>query len=401
MKNIFYLLLISILLFANENESNNSSEFTKKEISVFDENNSAQAKELKPSYYQEIIKTTPDDNSKEKNIYLSYKSFPEKIFKNQRFEIVLKAIIPVKDYDKIETRFINSQNMNVLNPESPWIEQEDKTFENKFYFKAYENSFVIPTFQVAIYKDLQLVEVENIKPKEVSFSEIGKNIDNFSHVIAKDLVINAHKTKQYNNDELITIMDINAVESNLEDFYIKDVKEQGISKIEDNYPEQNLLYYLVLPVHAKKIDFSYYNTIEKRFVTIKIPIILENELVSTQTDLNPNKSNILLYKRVIFGSLFVVFLIIFIWKRKKIYLIFTLISCIGALIYSIPNKTSILKKDSYVYILPTKKSTIFQKTDKDYIVEVSIKRGEFVKIIVEQGDKSMIGWVKENDLIKN
>ncbi len=401
MKNIFYLLLISILLFANENESNNSSEFTKKEISVFDENNSAQAKELKPSYYQEIIKTTPDDNSKEKNIYLSYKSFPEKIFKNQRFEIVLKAIIPVKDYDKIETRFINSQNMNVLNPESPWIEQEDKTFENKFYFKAYENSFVIPTFQVAIYKDLQLVEVENIKPKEVSFSEIGKNIDNFSHVIAKDLVINAHKTKQYNNDELITIMDINAVESNLEDFYIKDVKEQGISKIEDNYPEQNLLYYLVLPVHAKKIDFSYYNTIEKRFVTIKIPIILENELVSTQTDLNPNKSNILLYKRVVFGSLFVVFLIIFIWKRKKIYLIFTLISCIGALIYSIPNKTSILKKDSYVYILPTKKSTIFQKTDKDYIVEVSIKRGEFVKIIVEQGDKSMIGWVKENDLIKN
>ncbi|WP_428026272.1 hypothetical protein [Arcobacter sp.] len=401
MKNIFYLLLISILLFANENESNNSSEFTKKEISVFDENNSAQAKELKPSYYQEIIKTTPDDNSKEKNIYLSYKSFPEKIFKNQRFEIVLKAIIPVEDYDKIETRFINSQNMNVLNPESPWIEQEDKTFENKFYFKAYENSFVIPTFQVAIYKDLQLVEVENIKPKEVSFSEIGKNIDNFSHVIAKDLVINAHKTKQYNNDELITIMDINAVESNLEDFYIKDVKEQGISKIEDNYPEQNLLYYLVLPVHAKKIDFSYYNTIEKRFVTIKIPIILENELVSTQTDLNPNKSNILLYKRVVFGFLFVVFLIIFIWKRKKIYLIFTLISCIGALIYSIPNKTSILKKDSYVYILPTKKSTIFQKTDKDYIVEVSIKRGEFVKIIVEQGDKSMIGWVKENDLIKN
>ncbi len=401
MKNIFYLLLISVLLIANENEAQDSTVFTKKEISVFDGNNSSQAQELKPSYFEEIIKNSLDNDSTEKNIYLTYKSFPEKIFKNQRFEVVLKAIITAEDYDKIETRFINSENMNVLNPESAWVELEDKTYENKFYFKAYEDSFVMPTFQVAIYKNLELIEVENIEPKELAFSEIGKNINNFSLVIAKDLVINAHKTKQYNNDELITIMDINAMESNLEDFYIKGIEEQGISKIDDNYPEQNLLYYLVLPVHTKKLDFSYYNSLEKKYVTIKIPIILENELVSTQTDLNPNKSNILFYKRVALGGLFVIFFIIYIWKRKKIYLILTLISCIGTLIYSIPNKTSLLKKDSYIYILPTKKSTIFQKTDKDHVVEVSIKRGEFIKIIVEQGDKSMIGWVKENDLIKN
>ncbi|WP_419763777.1 MAG: hypothetical protein ACNI28_08215 [Arcobacter sp.] len=401
MKNIFYLLLISVLLFANETEPQNSSEFTKKETSVFDTNNSAQVEELKPSYFEEIINYDLENDLKEKNIYLSYKSFPKNIFKNQRFEIILKAIITAEDYDKIETRFINSENMNVLNPESPWEEQEDKTFENKFYFKAYEDSFVMPTFQVAIYKNLELIEVQNIAPQEVAFSEIGKNINNFSSVIAKDLLINAHKTKQYNNDELITIMDINAVESNLEDFAIKGVQEQGISKIDDNYPEQNLLYYLVLPVHTKKLDFSYYNSFEKKFITIKIPIVLENELVSTQTDLNPNKSNILFYKRVALGSLFAGFLIIYIWKRKKIYLILTLISCVGLLIYSIPNKTSTLKKDSYIYILPTKKSTIFQKTTKDYVVEVSIKRGEFIKIIVEQGDKSMIGWVKQNDLIKN
>ena len=400
MKNIFYLLLISILLFANENELQNSSEFTKKEISVFDEKNSTQVEELKPSYYEEIIKTN-QNNSKEKNIYLSYKSFPDKIFRNQRFEIVLKAIITTDDYDKIETRFINSKNMNVLNPESSWTELDDKTYQNKFYFKAYEESFVIPTFQVAIFKNLELIEVQNIKPKEVSFSVIGKNIDNFSQVIAKNLIINAHKTKQYNNNELITIMDINAEESNLEDFYVKGIKEQGISKIDDNYPEQNLLYYLVLPVHTKKVDFSYYNSFEKKFVTIKIPIILENELVSTQTDLNPNTSNILLYKRVALVALFVVFLCIYIWKRKKIYLILTLISCVGVLIYSIPNKTGILKKDSYIYILPTNKSTIFQKTENNLLVEISIKRGEFVKIIVGQGDESMIGWAKEDDIIKN
>ncbi|WP_419768081.1 hypothetical protein [Arcobacter sp.] len=399
MKNIFYLLLISLTLFANE--SQNSTELTNTETSVFDANNSTKAEELKPDYYQEIIKPDAQDISAEKNIYLSYKSFPNNIFKNQRFEIILKAIITSDDYDRIETRFINSKNMNVINPQSPWTEVEDKTFENMFYFKASQSDFAIPTFQVAIYKSNVLIEVENIQAKKVSFTEIGKNIENFSSIIAKNLVINAYKTKQYNNDELITIMDINAKESNLEDFYIKNVKEQGVSTIDDNYPEQNLLYYLVLPVHTKKIDFSYYNSDQKKFITINIPIVLENELVSTQTDLNPNKSNILFYKRVVFGSLFVLFFIIYIWKRKKIYLIIALISAIILLLYSIPNKTKILKKDSYIYILPTKKSTIFQKTDKEYEVKVSIKRGDFVKVILGEGDKSMIGWVKENDLSKN
>ncbi|WP_375722638.1 hypothetical protein LXN10_08605 [Arcobacter sp. KX21116] len=399
MKSIFYLLLISLTLFANEPQNNTG--LTNNETSVFDANNSAKVEELKPDYYQEIIKPDAQDISAEKNIYLTYKSFPNKIFKNQRFEIILKAIITSDDYDRIETRFINSKNMNVINPQSPWKEVEDKTFENMFYFKANQADFAIPTFQVAIYKSNVLIEVENIQPKQVSFTEIGKNIENFSSVIAKDLVINAYKTKQYNNDELITIMDINAKESNLEDFYIKNVKEQGVSTIDDKYPEQNLLYYLVLPVHTKKIDFSYYNSDQKKFITINIPIVLENELVSTQTDLNPNKSNVLFYKRVVFGSLFVLFLIIFIWKRKKTYLIVALISAVILLLYSIPNKTEILKKDSYIYILPTKKSTIFQKTDTEHEVQVSIKRGDFVKVILGEGDKSMIGWVKENDLSKN
>jgi hypothetical protein len=317
MKNIFYLLILSILLFANDNVAQNSSGFVKNETSVFDENNSNKAEEVIPNYYDEITNTSNTDATKQKNIYISYKSYPKKVFKNERFEVVLKAIITSDDYDKIETRFINSKNMNVLNPESTWKEVEDKTFENMFYFKVTDKDFVMPTFQVAIYKNNELIEVENIEPQPIDYTEIGENINNFSSIIAKDLVINAYKTKQYNNEELITIMDINGVESNLEDFHIKDVTEQGISKIDDNYPNQNLLYYLVLPVYEKKLDFSYYNSEQKKFITIKIPIILENELVSTQTDLNPNKSNILLYKRVTFASLSVLFFNNLYMEKKK------------------------------------------------------------------------------------
>lgn len=397
MKYILLLLLFLSSLFSNEYIVKDNS-FTKKESSVFS-TNSVEKKDVLTPIHDEIEKE--EKKNKVQNLYLNYKYFPEKIFKNQRFEIVLKAIITTNYYDRIETNFIDSKNMDVINAESEWFKNEDKTFENKFYFKAYEDDFILPTFQVSLYKNDILVEVQELKPKKTQFSEIGKNINNYSSVIAKNLVINAHKTKQYNNEELITIFDMNGLESNLEDFYIKGVKEQGISKIDDNYPEQNLLYYLVLPVHTKKIDFSYYNSFEKRYITVKVPIILENELVSTQTDLNPNKSNLLLYKKIAFGSAVVVFFVIFVFKRKKIFLIFGLISLILLLIYVMPNQTNILKKDSYIYILPTKKSTIFQKTNRDYTVEVSIQRGDFIKIIFNQDNKSMIGWVKKDDLLKN
>lgn len=258
MKYILLLLLFLSSLFSNEYIVNDNS-FTKKESSVFG-TNSVEKVEVMSEIDNEIKKE--EKETKPQNLYLNYKYFPEKIFKNQRFEIVIKAIITTNYYDRIETNFINSKNMDVINADSQWIKNEDKTFENKFYFKAYEDDFIIPTFEVSLYQNDILVEVQKIKPKTILFSEIGKNINNYSSVIAKNL-INAHKTKQYNNEELITIFDMNGLESNIEDFYIKGVKEQGISKIEDNYPEQNLLYYLVLPVHTKKIDFSYYNSFEK------------------------------------------------------------------------------------------------------------------------------------------
>lgn len=387
---IFFFLLISTL---QSQTYDLNKDFTSNQASAFQNEENANSIEKN----SENIFVNPT----EQNLYLSYISFPEKIFKNQRFEIVLKAIVTTTNYDKIETKFNDSIDVDILNADSPWLQSQEQTYENRYFFKAYKEDFKIPPFEVVLIKDEVVVEIQKIEPKETIYTEIGKSVDNFSSIIAKNLVINAHKTKQYNNDELITIFDISATQSNLEDFYIKNVKEQGISSITDNYPEQELLYYLVLPVHTKKLDFSYYNTNEKRFVTVKVPIILENELVSTQTDLNPNTSNILFYKKVGSGVVFIILVVLYFIKKNKLYLIASLIALIVLLVYVMPNKTAILKKDSYIYILPTKKSTIFQKTNKDFVVEVSIKRGEFIKVVFNQDNNSLIGWVKEEDLVKN
>ncbi len=349
-------------------------------------------------YFSEVIMPSKDGS---KNLYASFIHSPETIYKNQRFEIIVKTLVTTDDFDRIETRFINGKNMIPLNPENVWSEVEQNSFENRYFFKAYDSDFVMPTLQILLYKYGIVKEFTYLAPKEVVFSEIAKDDEKFSNVIAQELTVKAYKSKQYNNNELITILDVEANESNLEDFHLNFVEEQGFSNIVDNYPEQKMLYYLVMPIHKKKIEFNYYSSGEKRLKTIIIPIQLENELVSTQTDLNPNNSNILLYKKIALSILVVIFLGLFIWKRNYIYLSVLLLVLIVLILYMMPNRQAFIKGDTTIYILPTKNSTIFYKTTQTRVAEVVMKKAGFVKVMMNVNNKKIIGWIKEGNLVEN
>ena len=395
MRILIYFFLLAQLLFAIEK--------TTQEASVFDQVNSQKPVQVErtpqsQSFYQEAF---VDFETASKSLYVNYIYFPKRVYKGQRFEISIKSLITNKNFDRIETRFIEGKEFEVLNPTSSWKKVDENNYSNRYFFKANNQSMVLPTFQVILYKDGLVKESAYLKPEELNFSEIAKGDERFTQVIAKSLKINTHKTKQYNNNELITILDMTAVESNLEDFKINGFEEQGISSLEEEYPVSKMLYYLVVPVHTKVIDFKYYNLEMQRLESIKIPIILEEGLVSTQTDLNPNKSNLLFYKRVAAASLAVLFLAIFIWKRRMVFLIAGLLFVIIFILFAMPNKVSYLKNNASVYILPTKNSTIFLKTDKTIRVEIVNQKDDFVKIMFDQNGKSIIGWVKENKVVKN
>ncbi len=346
---------------------------------------------------------SPTKTYNSKNLYLSYISYPKHIYKNQRFEIEVKALITRKNFDYIQTRFLNSVNMTPLNPKSSWKKSEENksTFTNKFYFKAYESNFRMPTIEVRLYKNKTLIETRRISSLNISFSEIAKGDERFSNIIAQDFKIVASKTKQYTNKEALTIIDIDAKKSNLEDFYLKGIEDQGITVIEDNYPNQKIIYYLVIPIHKKSIIFTYYNTQNRQFEKIVVPIVLEEELVSTQTDLNPNNSSFEFYKKIAIAVLTLILLALFIWKRKFIFLVLFLILTIIFILFIMPNKTIKLKENTVIYILPTKNSTIFQKVKKEIIVEDMKRKNGFVKIMFGSAEENYIGWVKEEDVIKN
>ncbi len=338
-----------------------------------------------------------------KSLYLSYLDYPKHLYKNQRFEVVIKALIIRKDFDSIGTEFINGFNMIPSNPKQEWIKSPDEknTYVNRFYFKINEKSSKMPIIKVTLYKNSKIIESRKLGALDIPFSQIAKGDKNFSQVIASELNLVASKTKQYTNKEVLTVIDINAKDSNLEDFSIKGIEEQGITTIEDKYPNQRIIYYLIIPIHKKSVLFTYYNTSTNKLERVSIPIILSEELVSTQTDLNPNDSNFEFYKKIAVGILAVILLVLFFWKRKKIYLFFALFFIVIFIISIIPNKTVRLKSNSVIYILPTKNSTIFKKVANEIVVEDMKRKNGFVKIMFGTKGQNYIGWVKEEDVSKN
>ena len=77
----------------------------------------------------------------------------------------------------------------------------------------------------------------------------------------------------------------------------------------------------------------------------------------------------------------------------------TLVAFIVALLYNLPNSKGIVKKDSYIYILPTKNSTIFFKVDSDQKIEILQRKNGFIKVLGLDND--FIGWIKEDSFETN
>jgi hypothetical protein len=334
-----------------------------------------------------------------KNLYLSYKKIPNQVYKNQKIEIIVKALITTDNFDSLSTSFSNSSNVTILNANSTWRKVSNDTYENSYYFKAKSSNFRLPNINVKLQSNGSVLDESELSSPSIRYSDIGTGDTRFSGVMADKFILKAYKTKQYNNKEALTIIDIDAQNSNLEDFKLQGITEQGVSAIKEEDGKQNLVFYFVTPIYEKKVVFTYYNLATRSFKDIKIPLILQNELVSTQTDLNPNDSTFERYKKIFAIVVFALFLILFVIKRNKILMIFTVLTFIIALLYNLPNSKGIVKKDSYVYILPTKNSTIFFKVDNDQKVEILQRRNGFIKVLGQDND--FIGWIKEESFGTN
>ncbi len=337
------------------------------------------------------------DEIKSKELYLTYESYPKRVFTGQKFEVKLQAIIlkDTQEYDEVITTFTQEKNIGILTQDIIWEKDKSGKYFTTITYKAYNEQFIIPTITVALVKDDDIVDFISAESPQIKYEKIAINQKTFSNIIATNLEIHTVKTKQYTNNILHTTIHIEAQNSNLEDIKLNQFKEQKIESLTQEYPSQELYYSVMIPSHTKQISFTYYNTNIKDFIMMNIPIIMDEDLVSTQTELNPYNSSILVYKQIMSVILLLFFILLYLITKKDRWLIFIVLFIILLAYLFIPDKKILLEKDIKVYILPTKNSTIYEVLSSKKVVSVINKKGDFKKVLFQNEN---IGWVKKNDI---
>ncbi len=352
---------------------------------------------LSISYAQSVYDLNQSDAivdlAKTKSMFLSYEEVPKKVYIGEVFPIKVKAIIANDDFEELYSQLLYSNNTDVMNPNSKWQWFSDNIFYNTYYLKVNEQNATLPSITLNITKNSSIIDSETLVATQPDIIQLN-GTKNFSKVIAHSLHVIKAKTSQFDDKNLIVVLEIEAEQSNLVDFKLPWVNKDGIDSSEKDMSYSKIFYYAIIPNHEQKFEFTYFNIITNKFVKISIPIVINDDKVSTQIDLNPQESSIQIYKDSMFGVVALVFLILFIRRRKVVYIIF-IVLVIALFIYDKNPLNSIkIEKNTNVKILPTKNSTIFHTTTRTLYAQVLGSREDFKKVLLPNGK---IGWIKDKN----
>jgi hypothetical protein len=330
------------------------------------------------------------DFVRSKTIFVSYIQKPEKIYLSQHITIKVKAIVTDNSLNKIKTVFVNKKDVKILNKISPWKKVSDTVYENSYVYKLFSTAAKLPDIKVVAHsRDRMKTEtLRAFKPTIIALREDTE----FCQVLSNDFTIKTHQEKKYDEKSNIIVMEINATDSNLEDFHIPYALKDGIDRINSNKNSQNIYYFAVLPNDIKKFKFKYFDLVSNKYNIVSFPIKPIDSSISTQTDLNPQKNRYILYKAI---AIFTVGLIIFLLylKTKQLYLLLISLIIFAYVTYTqIPISKATLQKGVELKILPTENSTIFYKVEKEVKADILLKKDGYIKVLLPN---KKIGWIKQ------
>ena len=261
-----------------------------------------------------------------------------------------------------------------------------------FYFKAGKIDMRIPRLFISSSQEELSLDEYRISLASLSPAK------HFSGVLAADLKLKGQQVSNYDGKNHIVTLSLEAYEANIEDMALKNISEFGVEHLKRDNAKVTAEFYAVLPREQKELEFCYFNTIKKRYISLKIPVKVVNASVTTQSDLNPKVDAFERLKRYALITFSVFFLIMFIWKRDYFYLVLGVISIITLLTFYIPHKKICVKQGAPLYIIPTDTSTIGTRIENQLDTMLLSTRGEYNKVEYKKG---IIGWIKNEDICDN
>jgi hypothetical protein len=348
--------------------------------------------------FGDLINNTPAATTVQssKSLFVSVESSPQKVYVGQVFSIKVKAIVAKNKIDALKNTFSDAANVSVINPTSAWENAGNNTYFNTFYFKATSKNAAMPKLSVSIVQHQEALESELVTLPAPSNIIQLKADPLFSNVIAQSLSINKYKTTTFDAKNVIIVLEIETTGANLQDFKLSGIAKSGIDSSSETNSTQKIYYYAIMPNYHKEFEFTYFDLPSNKFKKITLPIVIENEEVSTQLGLNPKESIFEFYKTVAYAVLAFVFFLVLLKKRRWYYLIPVVIFLALFFLDKNPLNNVQLKANSVLMILPTEKSTVFFTSDKQLPVEKLGERENYIKILLPDGK---IGWTQRENII--
>jgi len=315
-----------------------------------------------------------------------YSYIPKSVYPNELFAI---TVVNSNDSSnkQLEFTFVKKDTKPLFS--TPLIVRNGNNTFYTFYFKAQDKDIVIPKLMIdnRVFLKSKAIPIKQLKQRK-----------NFSQVLATQLKIKNSQISKYDQDNHIVTLLIEAYQSNLEDMSIYNAKESKMEMIKRDNAKVIGEFYIIISNKINSLYFSYYNTIKKKFINIKIPLKVSNSSVVTQSSLNPKESSFDRLKKYAFIFFVSFFMLMFVIKRDAFYLILGVISFIILLTFYTPHKKICIKKNAPIYILPSSTSTISTVVTDELNTSILNARGEYHKI---EYKKNIIGWIKNENTCDN
>lgn len=220
----------------------------------------------------------------------------------------------------------------------------------------------------------------------------------FANVLADKFTIVNYKTTAYDQENNIVIFTVKASRCNIGNFSLANAIKQGFESKLPNVGESQMTYYAIIPNTEQSLTFSYFDLQKQRYESLAIPIVVDDDTVSTQSDLSPTDerhTGLKVGAAAVVGSILIA---LYYWRRQKYYLIASVLPMFYVVFALLPNQQICVKKDAPVYLLPMNHGTVFEMTLEEEHLQAEKEVGDFIKVHLNE---NKVGWINKRDLCSN
>jgi len=327
-------------------------------------------------------------------LYSTLVQKPDRLFRGEIFQITLRTIVATKAFRSVQYNIVGGQGVKLLNSD-PLRDTRDHAYYDRFLFKVTSSRAVLPE----IIPEVTLSSGETADSAPIKGGSIDVTVLNppkdFSGILADAFMITHIKTTVYDKEHNIIVISADANRTDLHDFHIPAAGTQSFESFRQNdLNSSSMSYYAVLPNTLETLQFQYFNLATKKYERISIPIEIDNDLVSTISDLKPTDHGHDYQKTVIFASVAVVLFLLAFWRRSWFFFAIAAAAAGYAGWLSVPLRKVCINEGAPIYLLPMRNAPIFEQTPTRYELEQQGHIDGYSKVRL-MNDK--IGWVKDED----